>query len=253
MNASIILPTYNEGGHIACLIQALRQQVPTCHEILVVDDASSDGTADVAEALRAPEVRVIRRKERGLVSAIQAGVDASQGDIVAWMDADFSHPPDIAAQLVALVNEGTCDAAIASRFLPGGGEQPGPNAAGKIALQQSASRFANQVLRRLVHPACSDWTSGFIAVTATRIKPMRLQGYYGDYFIRLLGELLAGRAVIREIPYVSPPRRSGTTKTATSWGHLGRLFYYYARAINQTARRLKRGARMAQKPGTSIR
>jgi len=236
--ASIILPTYNEAGHIVALIDALKTHVSPPSEIIIVDDASPDGTADLVSALRDPAIRVIRRRERSLVTAIQTGMAAAKGGIIAWLDADFSHPPEVAGRLVDLIRQNACDVAIASRFAPGGGESIDPSDDWRMRIQKRASASINRKLRQWVSPACSDWTSGFIAANAGVIKGIRLNGYYGDYFIRMVGELLMAHARIQEVPYRSPPRRSGRSKTATSWLRIHRLVWHYLQAIRITRKKI---------------
>ena len=88
---SVILPTYNERGNIGALMDAILQHCthwPT--DVLVVDDDSPDGTWQIVEEVvgREPRVRLMRRlNERGLTTAIAAGIAASSGDIVVWMKA----------------------------------------------------------------------------------------------------------------------------------------------------------------------
>jgi dolichol-phosphate mannosyltransferase len=233
-SASIILPTYNEAGHIADLVNALKTHVAPPVELIVVDDASPDGTGDLVAALDDTAVRLIRRRQRGLVTALQTGIDACRGDIIGWLDADYSHPPDVAGQLVELIRNNACDVAIASRFALGGGESLDTLDTWRVRAQKRASSFTNQRLRQWLSPVCSDWTSGFIAVNADFIKEIRLNGYYGDYFIRMVGELLMSRARIEEVPFQSPPRRSGCSKTTTSWMRLSRLTWHYLQTIRMT-------------------
>ena len=237
---SVILPTYNEAGHILELVDALRNHVPPPTEIIVVDDASPDGTADLVSAMRDPAIRVLRRRERSLVTAIQAGIAAAQGDIVVWMDADFSHPPEVAGRLVELVRSKACDVAIGTRFATGFKKPPAPFDTWPVRIQKNASAAINMKLRRWLSPACSDWTSGFIAANAPIIKKVSFNGYYGDYFIRMVGELIMARARIGEIPYISPPRRSGKSKTATSWLALFRLAWHYLQTIRMTRKIMSR-------------
>ncbi len=232
--ASVILPTYNEAGHIVDLIHALKTEVPPPVEVIVVDDGSPDGTAGIVSAMEDSLVRVILRRERSLVTAIQDGIAAARGEIIAWLDADFSHPPEIAGQLVEMIRKKTCDVAIASRFAPGGKEPIATFDTWQVRIQKRASGLINRMLRQWLSPGCSDWTSGFVAGKAGIIKGIRINGYYGDYFIRMVGELLMAHARIGEVPYQSPPRRSGESKTAVSWTAFLQLAWQYLRTIRVT-------------------
>ncbi len=94
-NLSVILPTYNERENIGPLIVEIMRYVNP-KEIIVIDDASPDGTARVAQSLkkRIPCIKVKNNSFRnGLTASIQQGIDLAQSKYVAWLDADFSHPP----------------------------------------------------------------------------------------------------------------------------------------------------------------
>src|SRR2546428_9627501 len=90
-------------------------------ELVVVDDGSPDGTADVAEKLGARHpVRVLRRAGKaGLASAVIAGMKEARGDVLVVMDADLSHPPEIVPDLLAVIDAGI-DLAGRSRYVSGG-------------------------------------------------------------------------------------------------------------------------------------
>src|SRR5512141_958173 len=90
---TVILPTYNERQNIAILIERILVAVQTPVKVLVVDDNSPDGTWQVVQeiAARDPRVRLLRRvDERGLTSAIWAGIQAADTAAVSWMDCDLA-------------------------------------------------------------------------------------------------------------------------------------------------------------------
>jgi len=107
VHVSVVLPTYNERDNIYPLIQALLNHLADASpEIIVVDDDSPDGTWQVVAEVAAQDerVRLLRRlDERGLTSAIAAGIEQARGDIVVWMDCDFSMPPEVVPRLVAAI------------------------------------------------------------------------------------------------------------------------------------------------------
>ena len=86
----------------------------------MVDDSSPDGTWKVVQEIQETtnNVKLLRRKRKGLASAIEDGIKIASGDIFAWMDCDFSHPPKLLPQLIKMVID-KCDIAIASRFIEG--------------------------------------------------------------------------------------------------------------------------------------
>ena len=103
MTASVVLPTYNEREVIVGVVAEILDAVGDV-EVLVVDDDSPDRTWEVVAGAFAgdPRARVLRRVgRRGLASAIAEGVTETKGDVVVWMDADGSMPPDVIPRLVA--------------------------------------------------------------------------------------------------------------------------------------------------------
>ncbi|MDJ0269482.1 MAG: glycosyltransferase [Aigarchaeota archaeon] len=92
------------------------------YEVVIVDDSSPDGTADYAEGLsRIYPVRVVRRPGKlGLSSAVLDGVRASRGSVVAVMDADLQHPPEVLPAMLKKLMDYGCDVVIASHYVEGG-------------------------------------------------------------------------------------------------------------------------------------
>ena len=129
MYLSVIIPTYNQSQNIARKIDSISKSIPDtmAAEVIVVDDNSPDGTADIvaklADAMSSNKfhIQVVRRpSKQGLSSAILAGVESSCGQIVIVMDGDFSHPPQTIPHMVEEINDGDCDIVVASRYVHGG-------------------------------------------------------------------------------------------------------------------------------------
>lgn len=126
MSARILVTicTYNERANIVTLVPEIRQQVPQC-DVLVVDDSSPDGTADVVRELRErdPQVDLLLRTEKsGLGAATLAGFAEGIRRDYDWlinMDADWSHPPSVLPQMVVQME--AADVIVASRYIKGGG------------------------------------------------------------------------------------------------------------------------------------
>jgi dolichol-phosphate mannosyltransferase len=214
---SIILPTYNERENIAPLIARLRESMRWSHELLVVDDSSPDGTAGEVRRLAAdlPNLRlIVRKSERGLTRSIQRGIDDSIGEIIVWMDCDLSMPPELAADLVSTVAEGGADVAVGSRYAEGGEADVGADDSRLVRLQKVLTRWMNRLLAAINGGKVHDWTSGFIAVRAPLVKAVRLEGEHGEYFIRLMTDLLRMGARVEELPYRFIPREKGESKSA---------------------------------------
>lgn len=219
-SVSLVMPTFNEGGHIQDLIAESAKALATCtedFEIIVVDDNSPDKTWELAERCANAEnkVRVIRRmKDHGLTPSIQEGINAARFEVIAWMDCDFSHPPEKIPQLIYLMNEGY-DVAVNSRYCCGGGEER----VGKgSAIQLFLSVSLNWGIRFMLRSYVSDYTSGFIAARRGVFEKIKLRGDYGEYFIDLIYRAIRSGWRVCELPYEATVRRSGESKTGTNLG-----------------------------------
>lgn len=214
---SVILPTYNEKDNIGPLISGIFNHVRQKTEIIVVDDDSPDGTWRVVEKIAGenPSVRLIRRTDRrGLVSALNEGIAASTGDCVAWMDCDLSMPPAHLGDLIRKIEEGH-DAAVASRFVEGGGVEIVTGGSDTV-LAFLLSRGLNRFVRALLDSSFFDHTSGFIAIRKKVLTEAPLKGDYGEYFIELIHRIKKRGYRTVEIPYICQARRRGQSKTGTN-------------------------------------
>jgi glycosyltransferase involved in cell wall biosynthesis len=115
---SIIIPAYNEEATIAAVIQRVESVAleGVEKEIIVIDDASTDRTAEVLKGLRT--VRTIRQaKNAGKGAALTAGIHAATGDVVIFQDADLEYSPEDYPVVLQPLIDGRCDAVMGSRFL----------------------------------------------------------------------------------------------------------------------------------------
>lgn len=211
---SVILPTYNERGNIGPLVEAtLRSCRRWPSDVLVVDDDSPDGTWQVVQeiAQRDRRVRLLRRiGERGLASAIATGIRATDGDIIVWMDCDFSMPPERIPALVAAIADDGYDVAVGSRYVQGGQD------VGHGLMARLLSRTINLFAALLLGFTVRDYTSGFIATRRTVFGELDLRGDYGEYCIDFLARAQRCGYRLREVPYTCGARRSGESKTGTN-------------------------------------
>jgi dolichol-phosphate mannosyltransferase len=210
VEVSVVLPTYNEAGNIGPLIEALLSHLPAQSEMVVVDDDSPDLTWQVVEGLnrKDPRIRLIRRiGRRGLTSALQEGIEASEGRTIFWMDCDFSQPPEKISEMLEALE--SYDIVVASRYVPGG-EEKGHSRLGSF-LSKMICQFASAVLS----PTIKDYTSGYVGTRKEILTTLPLEGDYGEYCISFLYRAYKRHYRILEIPYACLPRRSGESKTAT--------------------------------------
>ena len=208
---SVIVPTYNERDNIRPLLErvlAVFDKLPGGAELLIVDDDSPDRTADeargVARSLGAEDrVRVIVRKgERGLAPAVMEGFREAAGDILAVMDADLSHPPELLPELLGPILSGRAEVAVASRRVKGGGVSNWP------LRRRLSSWFAGLLARPLVQ--IRDTTSGYFALRRSVIEGAKLKprGYKIGLEILVRGRY--DRA--EEVPFVFTDRAAGRSK-----------------------------------------
>ena len=216
MKVSVILPTYNEAENVGPLVrEVLTSLADYDPEVLVIDDDSPDGTWRVAGEIAAGpgQLQVVRRRhDRGLAASLTEGIALARGEIICWMDADFSMPPAMLPRLVGAVADGA-DLAVGSRYAPGGSD-----GRDDVPLHRFLSRVLTAFASRLLVPRFRDYTSGFIAVRRAALERLLpLEGAYGEYFIALVYRAWQQGLQIRELPYACAPRRTGESKTATGW------------------------------------
>jgi glycosyltransferase involved in cell wall biosynthesis len=208
----VVVPTYDERGTIAELVHALRG-LPDPPAVLVVDDASPDGTGEVADALAAvdPDVEVLHRdRKAGLGPAYRAGLrwGLDRGyEVLVEMDADLSHDPLELPRLLAALDD--ADLVIGSRYVPGGGVERWP--ARRLLLSTGGNRY----VRAVTGLPIQDATSGFRAfrrqvLTSIGVDSLRSDGYA----FQVETALLAWRAgfAVAEVPIRFVERREGASK-----------------------------------------
>ena len=224
---SVVLPTYNEREGITELIAeilAVGRRADLDLEVLVVDDASPDGTAAEVESVFGanPAVRVhVRHGERGLASAIHRGIREARGDVVVVMDSDGNHDPALLPLMVRCVED--FDVAIGSRYVLGGGMLTS-------RFRYWASYAFNLVIRIVLGLRIHDNLSGYLAFRPTLLRGLDAEAVfygYGDYAIRLLHHVVRRGGRVLEIPTVYRFRKGGESKTrflAYLWTYLASVF-----------------------------
>jgi dolichol-phosphate mannosyltransferase len=216
--AVLCLPTYNERENLESMIRELDGALDTSQDrVLIVDDASPDGTGEIADRLSAELswVSVLHRESKdGIGPAYVAGFHralAEGAELVLEMDCDFSHNPNDVPRLIAAADD--ADLVLGSRYAPGGGT------ANWGLVRRIVSRGGCLYAQILLGLGVRDLTGGFkcfrrAALEAIDLDALSAHGYAFQiettYRVRLAG------LHVREIPITFVERRAGSSKMTGS-------------------------------------
>jgi dolichol-phosphate mannosyltransferase len=209
----LVIPTYNESANLEAIVEAAREMLPAPRRVLVVDDNSPDGTGEIADRLADAhdDVAVLhRRQKEGLGPAYVAGFRealAGGAELVAQMDADFSHDPHDLPRLLEAAE--SADVVVGSRYVDGGGVTDwGP---GRRAVSRWGSAYARAALGIEVH----DLTGGFKVfrrevLEAIDLESLASQGY--SFQVETTFRAIKAGFRVAEVPIVFRDRRVGASK-----------------------------------------
>ncbi len=212
MKALVIVPTYNEKDNITALLSSVLQKSDII-EILVIDDNSPDGTAQLVKAFMADESRVhlIERSGKlGLGSAYVKGFHyalAKDFDFILEMDADFSHNPDDIPRL--LLEAQTSDLVIGSRYCEG------INIINWPIKRLLMSYFASKYVRTITGMPIKDPTAGFKCFNRRVLESINLDSVLSDGYgfqVEINYRVWIKGFKIREIPVIFTERSNGVSK-----------------------------------------
>ena len=222
----VIIPTYNEKENIEAITRKVFS-LPGDFQILVIDDGSPDGTADIVKGLQTefPERLHLleRRGKQGLGTAYLTGFKWSLEhgyDYVFEMDADFSHNPDDLLRLYAACAEQGADLAVGSRYCHGVSVVDWPMS--RIIMSYYASAYVRGILGMKVF----DTTAGFVCYTrkvleAIDLDAVQMKGYGFQIEMKYTAYRLGFK--ISEVPIIFTNRQLGTSKMSS--GIFGEAFW----------------------------
>lgn len=239
MSVTIVLPTFNEGENIVEILRRIKECLPESN-VLVVDDGSPDGTADLAEAAARDlgGVVVVRRlSKNGLGTAYRYAFQRLFDDptlddasVVVTMDSDLSHDPASIEPMLTAVSQGA-DVVVGSRYVAGGGTKNWP------VHRRLLSRWGNRYTGWVLGIRVRDCTSGFRAyrlgvLRAIEPQTTTAEGY--AFLTELILRLVERGNRIVEVPILFVDREAGTSKMSrriivesmklvTTWGLRRRL------------------------------
>lgn len=240
----VVVPTYQEAENIGPLLRGVREAIPSAH-VVVLDDASPDGTGRMAEEIGAElgQVTVLHRTAKeGLGAAYHEGFSWALGqgfDVVIQMDCDLSHDP---ASIPALIDRldvpAPVQCVVGSRYVPGGSTPNWP------FHRRLLSRWGNRYTAAVLGLGIHDVTSGFRAYRAVSLAEIhpettRSNGY--AFMSELARRLANGGHEVAEVPITFLDRAYGTSKMSvtimvesltlvTAWGVKERVRRWRARS-----------------------
>jgi dolichol-phosphate mannosyltransferase len=214
VRAVAIVPTYNEAENIEAIVRAIRKHAPDVG-ILVVDDSSPDGTAQLVRELQSDvgDLELLQRSTKsGLGGAYRAGLRAAidvGAEICIQIDADSSHDPVMIPALISAAEHGA-DLAIGSRYVPGGITENWPR------KRRELSRWANRYAAGVLGLAVNDATAGYRAYRTDALlglmdfETVRAEGY--GFQVEMTHRLVRAGGKIVEIPITFRDRTQGESK-----------------------------------------
>ncbi len=214
MKVSIVLATYKEKDNIVKLINkildACKKDKIDC-EVIVVDDNSPDGTAEIVRKVFGENKNVkliLRTDEKGLGTAVGRGVKESKGDILVLMDSDFSHDPNDIPKMARLTRY--YDIVNGSRHMKGGYIKT-------TWFRKLATTLLRLYMSMVLQLNITDYTNGYIVIrknVVDKLDSNKIFYGYGDYYFRLF--YYATKKVgakIKEVPVIYKFREAGESKT----------------------------------------
>ena len=221
----IIIATYNERENLPSLVEQLEQRLPAA-DLLVIDDGSPDGTGDWCDQRKEsdPRLNVIHRAGKmGLGSATVTGfryglANDLQYELLATMDADFSHEPDSLVQLVEFLqadSQQEFGVAIGSRYVPGGAIENWP------WFRHLSSRAVNLVARWLLSLKTKDNSGAFRVYRASTLKAIdveKIESASFAYLEEILWRIRKQGIAMKELPITFRDREHGVSKTSLKLG-----------------------------------
>lgn len=222
---TVILPTYNEKENIIPLIHLINRAFAPA-EIIVIDDNSSDGTYHLLldQHKKITNVIAIRNiPSLGLRGSIQKGITKAKNKIVAWMDADFSHPPEVLNDFYKQMDQ--ADIVVGSWLIHGGKD------CRKEKIDVLRSFLVNRLCRMLFGNEINAYTSGFTMVRKSVFRNFQLKGDYGEYFIDFIVRNRNRGKKIIEVPFRCYSRKAGISKTSPNFYVLIRRSFGYISMI----------------------
>ena len=206
---SVIVPVFNERSTVAEIVRRMRAvELPVDLEIVIVDDGSDDGTADVLTQLRDSTVRVIKHStNRGKGAAVRTGLENATGELVLVQDADLEYDPEDWPRLLAPVMKGRARVVYGSRFT---GERRN-----MLFLHWVGNRFLSHVTNVLYNSTLSDMETCYKLFDRSVLDGVRLVADRFDFEPEFTAKILRRGIRIYEVPISYAGREPNEGKKIT--------------------------------------
>ena len=245
---SIVLPTFNEATGIASVLVRLTGHIATLAshyeiDVVIVDDGSSDGTADVLRRYSDENpglINVVRHERNaGLTAAMRTGAGAARHGTIVFLDADLSYRPEVIEPLVRALRSSGAKAALASPYMKGG------RVANVPAVRHLASRGANWILTRCAGGRLHTFTGMVRAYDRATFLDLFEREQVGEFNTWAVATLLADGHEVVEIPadLVWPPERYAAASRLKVNDLIQRVYLVVetARVLSSAARSSREG------------
>lgn len=209
---TVVVPTFNESKNVGEMVRRLNETLSgLAWELIFVDDASPDGTADVVRSLARDDKRVrliSRHNRRGLASAVVEGALAASADVVAVMDGDLQHDESVLPGMYQMVADGEADVVSASRFLTEDGAD-GLSSQTRVAISNNGIKLSNAIFNLDM----TDPLTGFFVVRRDVVR--RALPDLSELGFKVLMDIIISanpRPRVKEVPFKFRERQHGESK-----------------------------------------